>query len=152
MSETDHIERFAVSAESESETKTRVEARDFEFVVDEPIELGGTNDGPNPVEYLIGAWAGCLNVVTHTVSKERGISLDSTETEIEIEGDLDPRAFLDGVDDIRAGYQTIRVQITVDSDADEETLTALAAEVNQRCPVGDNIGNPTPTDVTIQSA
>lgn len=151
MSETDPIERFAVTAESESETKTRVKARDFEFIIDEPMKLGGTNDGPTPVEYLIGAWAGCLNVVTQTVSKERGISLDSTETEIEIEGDLDPRAFLSGVDDVRAGYQAIRVQITVNSDADEESLAALATEVEQRCPVGDNITNPTPTDVIIQA-
>lgn len=50
MSKADHIERFAVSAESKNETKTVVEARDFEFVVDEPTSLGGTNDGPNPVE------------------------------------------------------------------------------------------------------
>lgn len=150
MSDADHIEQFAISAESESETKTVVEARDFEFVIDEPAELGGTNDGPNPVEYLIGAWAGCLNVVAHTVSEERGIDLDGIE--IEIEGDLDPRKFLGVADDVRAGYQEIRVRIDASSDADEETLKAFATEVEERCPVGDNIGNPTPTDVTIEVA
>ena len=150
MSEADQIERFAVSAESESETKTVVEARDFEFIVDEPEALGGTNSGPNPVEYLIGAWAGCLTVVVHTVSEERGIDLDSVE--IEIQGDLDPRKFLGIVEDVRAGYQELEVNIEVESDADEETLAALGAEVEERCPVGDNIGNPTPTNVTIESA
>lgn len=150
MSEVDHIERFAVSAESESETKTVVEARDFEFVVDEPPSLGGTNDGPNPVEYLIGAWAGCLNVVVHTVGDERGIDLDSVN--IVIEGDLDPRKFLGLDEDVRAGYQEINVRIEVESDADEEALEALGVEVEKRCPVGDNIGNPTPTDVAIESA
>jgi uncharacterized OsmC-like protein len=150
MSEADHVERFAVSAESESETKTVVEARDFEFVVDEPTSLGGTNDGPNPVEYLIGAWAGCLNVVVHTVSEERGIDLDSVE--VEIEGDLDPRKFLGVDEDVRAGYQEINVRIEVESDADEEALEALGAAVEERCPVGDNIDNPTPTDVVIEVA
>ncbi|WP_435320331.1 OsmC family protein [Haloarchaeobius sp. TZWSO28] len=148
MSEADHIERFAVSAESESETKTVVESREFEFVVDEPSSLGGTNDGPNPVEYLIGAWAGCLNVVVHTVSEERGIDLESVK--IEIEGDLDPRKFLGIDEDVRAGYQEISVRIEIDSDADEETLEALGTEVEERCPVGDNIDNPTPTDVAIE--
>lgn len=66
MSKADHLEQFAVLAASESETKIVVEARDFEFVVDEPESLDGSNSGPNPVEYLIGAWAGCLNVVSPT--------------------------------------------------------------------------------------
>lgn len=150
MSKADHTERFAVSAESESETKTVVEARDFEFVVDEPAALGGTNEGPNPVEYLIGAWAGCLNVVVHTVGEERGIDLDNVA--IHIEGDLDPRKFL-GIDETaRAGYQEVNVRIEVESDADEEALEALGAAVEERCPVGDNIENPTPTDVTIEAA
>ncbi|WP_411967722.1 OsmC family protein [Haloferax sp. YSSS75] len=150
MSKAEHVERFAVSAESESETKTVVEARDFEFVVDEPSALGGTNDGPNPVEYLIGAWAGCLNVVVHTVGEEHGIDLEGVT--IEVEGDLDPRKFL-GIDETpRAGYQEIDVRIEVESDADEEALEALAAEVEERCPVGDNIDNPTPTNVAIELA
>lgn len=150
MSEADHTERFAVSAESESETKTVVEARDFEFVVDEPSSLGGTDDGPNPVEYLIGAWAGCLNVVVHTVGEERGIDLERVA--IDIEGDLDPRKFLGIDEDPRAGYREINARIEVESDADEEALEALAAEVEERCPVGDNIENSTPTDVVIDAA
>lgn len=150
MSEVDHTERFAVSAESESETKTTVEARDFEFVVDEPSSLGGTDDGPNPVEYLLGAWAGCLNVVAHTVGEERGIDLESVA--IAIEGDLDPRKFLGVDENVRAGYQEIDVRIEVESDADEDALEALGAEIEERCPVGDNISNPTPTDVAIDVA
>lgn len=149
MSEVDRTERFAVAATSESDTKTVVEARNFEFVVDEPATLGGTNDGPNPVEYLIGAWAGCLNVVVHTVSDERGIDLERVD--IEIEGELDPRRFLGATDDVRAGYQEVRATIEVESDADGDALDALAAEVEERCPVGDNIEHQTPTDVTIES-
>ncbi|MFD1599351.1 OsmC family protein [Halobellus rarus] len=148
MNVADQIERFAVSAESESETKTAVQARDFEFIVDEPAALGGSNDGPNPVEYLIGAWAGCLNVVVHTVAEERGIDVDSVE--IEIQGDLDPRKFLGAAEDIRAGYQELEAKIEVESDADEEALDALGVAVEERCPVGDNIGNPTPTNVAIE--
>ena len=149
MSEADHVERYAVSATSESETKTSVAARQFEFLVDEPPALGGTNDGPNPVEYLIGSWAGCLNVVVHTVGEERGIDIDGVE--IDIEGELDPRKFLGTADDVRAGYQTIHAEIGIDADADQATLDALVAEVEERCPVGDTIGNPTPAAVTVDA-
>lgn len=150
MSEASHTERFAVSAQSESATKTVVKARDFEFVVDEPSSLGGTDDGPNPVEYLIGAWAGCLNVVVHTVGEERGIDLENVS--IAIEGDLDPRKFLGIDEDPRAGYQAIDVRIEVESDADEAALEALGAAVEERCPVGDNIENPTPANVAVEAA
>ncbi|RQG93341.1 OsmC family protein [Natrarchaeobius chitinivorans] len=149
MSQTDHTERFAVSAESESETKTVVEARDFEYVVDEPPSLGGTDDGPNPVEYLLGGWAGCLNVVVHTVADERGIDIDGVD--IDVEGDLDPRKLLQDADGVRAGFQDLRVTIELESNADEDELDALTAAVEERCPVGDNIGNSTPTDVVIES-
>ncbi len=149
MSQPEPIQRFAVSAASESETKTVVGARDFEFVVDEPAALDGTDDGPNPVEYLLGAWAGCLNVVAHTVAEERDIDLDGID--IGIEGDIDLRGFLQGDNDIRPGYQELRVTIEVDADAGQDTLDDFADAVEARCPVGDNIGNPTPTDIHLET-
>lgn len=149
MSEANPIERFGVSATSESETKTIVEARDFEFVVDEPADLGGTNAAPNPVEYLIGAWTGCLNVVVHTIADEQDIEVAGVG--IDIEGDLDPRKFLGLADDVRAGYQDLEVRIEIESDADDKQLEQLVEAVEKRCPVGDNIENPTPTDIQIDA-
>ena len=40
---------FRVKAHSENPTKTVVKARTFKMIIDEPTDLGGTNDGPNPV-------------------------------------------------------------------------------------------------------
>jgi len=53
---------FEATAVSTSETGLTVTARDFQFVVDEPQSLGGGDLGPNPVEYVLGALLGCLNV------------------------------------------------------------------------------------------
>ncbi|MFA9516264.1 OsmC family protein [Halopenitus sp. H-Gu1] len=147
MSETEHLHKFAVEARSESSTKAVVETRDFEFVVDEPEPLGGTDEGPNPVEYLLGSWAGCLNVVANLVAQERDITIDSLE--ISIEGDLDPRAFQGVSDEERAGYQEIRVRIDAETDADEEELQEWIEAVERRCPVGDNIQNATPTEIEL---
>ena len=150
MSETDHTHQYAVSATGDSETRTTVSVRDFEFVVDEPADAGGTDEGPTPVEYLLGAWAGCLNVVIHTVAEERGIEID--DVAFELEGDLDPRKFMGLAEDVRAGYQDVRVRIEVDADADQDELEALCAETEERCPIADNVANPTPTDVRIVPA
>lgn len=149
MSESIGTQRFSVSATAESETRTAVETRGFEFVVDEPAPLGGTDDGPNPVEYLLGAWAGCLTVVAHTVADERGIVLH--DLEIDLEGDLNPAGFLGEREDVRPGYQSIDVTISVDADEDEETLEAWLAEVERRCPVGDNVQHETPATITLET-
>ncbi|ELK55502.1 OsmC family protein [Haloferax volcanii] len=133
---------FAVAAAAESPTETRVSVRDFEFVVDEPESLGGANAGPNPVEYVLGALAGCLNVTAHVVARE--MDLDVRDLEIAIEGDLNPATFMGKREDGRAGYQEIRVAVTADVDADAETIDAWLAAVEARCPVSDNLRNATP--------
>jgi len=46
-------------------TKIIAKVGDFEIIVDEPSELGGTNEGPNPGEYLLIALAGCLSITGH---------------------------------------------------------------------------------------
>lgn len=143
----DALVTFGVAAEAETATKTRVEARDFEFFVDEPEELGGEDAAPNPVEYLIGAWAGCLNVVAHQVAGEYGIQLDSLR--IAIDGDIDPRKFLGQATDPRAGYQHIQVDIQVETGADAALLEEWFAAVEERCPVGDNISNATPVETSL---
>lgn len=52
------LAKFKVSAKSENPTKTVVRARNFEMIIDEPKDLGGTGGGPNPVEYVLAALAG----------------------------------------------------------------------------------------------
>lgn len=140
---------FTIDAEAETATKTRVETRGFEFVIDEPETLGGEDAAPTPVEYLIGAWAGCLNVVANKVAQERDIEIRNLQ--IDITGDLDPRRFLGQAADPRAGYQTLQVELDVETDADEATLEEWLEAVESRCPISDNLVNPTPTNITVSS-
>ena len=50
--------KFRAKAESLSPTKTVVKARGFDIIIDEPTEMGGTNEGANPVEYILASYAG----------------------------------------------------------------------------------------------
>ena len=68
-----------------------VETRGFKIVLDEPASLGGTNEGPNPVEYELAALSGCISVMGHLIAKEMGFELRGIQTEIE--GDLNPGRF-----------------------------------------------------------
>lgn len=146
-SKADETVSFSISAESRTETHTVVEARDFTFSVDEPTELGGTNAGPNPVEYLLGALAGCLNVVGHTVAAEMDIEMRNID--VEIEGDLDPRKFMGQSEDPRAGYQQVSVSLAVETEAEDDQLETWLETVEERCPVSDNIANSTPLSLAV---
>ena len=112
--------KFGVKAHSESPSKTIAKARNFELVIDEPKELGGTDQGANPVEYLLVAYAGCLNVLAHMCAKELGFELKGVK--IDLVGNLNPARLFGQSFDERAGYKDIKVTITPDCNADAETL------------------------------
>lgn len=138
---------FHVNAKSENATKTVVEARTFKITIDEPKNLGGTDAGANPVEYLLAALSGCLSVVGHLVAKEMGITLRGIT--FSVSGDLDPAKFMGKSDQGRAGYQAITVAVSPDADADKATLEKWLGTVESRCPVSDNIKNPTPLTLAL---
>lgn len=139
--------KFSINAASENSTKTVVKARDFNIIIDEPKDLGGTNEGANPVEYILAAFSGCLNVVGHLVAKELGMTLKGIK--IDMEGDLDPAKFMGQVTNNRAGYENIKVTIYPDTDADFKTLEKWIKAVESRCPVSDNIMNSTPISINL---
>lgn len=138
---------FKVAAHSANHTKTVVRARNFEMIIDEPPNLGGTDEGPTPVEYVLGALAGCLTVVGHVVAKEMAFELRGVT--FELAGDLDPAKFLGESTANRAGFQEIRVKVQPDSNASPEQLAAWLKTVESRCPVSDNLANITPVKLTL---
>ncbi len=140
--------KFRVNAESANPTKTVVKARDFELIVDEPASLGGKDEGANPVEYLMAAYAGCLNVVAHLVAKEMNFELRGVK--IDIEGNLNPAKFMGMSNAERSGFKGIVVNIEADASADAATLEQWKEAVCERCPVSDNIKNVTPVQIMVK--
>jgi len=138
---------FEATAVSSSDTGLEVSARDFKWLVDEPPSLGGGDIGPNPVEYVLGALLGCLNVVVHLVAKEQGVTLTSFTASAK--GELDPTKFMGKNMDVRAGYSVIEIKIEVESEADQAALDEIIAIAETRCPVSDNLANATPLTITI---
>lgn len=140
--------RFRVKAHSENPTKTVVKARNFEIIIDEPQELGGTDSGANPVEYVLAAFAGCLNVMAHVIAKEMNFELRGVE--IDLSGDLNPARLFGMSFEERAGYKQIQVRIKPDCDADADTLAKWVEAIESRCPVSDNLQNPTPVKIDLK--
>ncbi|WP_207492253.1 OsmC family protein [Aridibaculum aurantiacum] len=141
---------FSVEGESINATKLEAKARQFKFIVDEPPALGGKDEGANPVEYLLGSYAGCLNVVFHLVAKEEGITINSLG--IKVNGDIDPARLFGSSTFNRAGFQSINVEFDIDSDADEATINQLISKVKSRCPINDNLSNVTQLNYSVVSS
>jgi len=117
--------------------------------VDTGEETFDVDSGVNPVQHLLGSLVGCLNSTTTTVAREMDVDIEGIDAEIE--GDIDYSRYTGEETDARAGLQEIRVALTVDADADEETLAELLAEVESRCPVSETLANGTNLGVSVES-
>jgi uncharacterized OsmC-like protein len=138
---------FSIKAASVSHSKAKINVRQFEFFIDEPEYLGGTDTAPNPVEVLLGAYAGCLNVMCFVVAKEMGFALKGVQ--MELSGTLNPDRLYGKSFAQRAGYKEIHVTLVPDTQADRSTQDQWLAAIKDRCPVGDNIGNMTPITIAL---
>ena len=124
--------------------KEITERREAHIVyADQPVFLGGKNTAPNAVEYLLHSLVSCLSttVVYHASVQE--ITIDALD--IAAEGDMNAKGFFGISDKVNKGYERIRVNIHVKSDADVDTLKSLA----MHSPVYEVVSRALPVDMTI---
>ena len=119
----------------------------FELDADEPEVLLGEDKGPNPVEYLLTALAGCLtsSLVYHAAVK--GIEVRGVESRLE--GDLDLRGFLGLSKEVPVGYEEIRVYFTIDADISEQEKQDLIQLAQKYSPVFNTVAGPTKVAVRL---
>ena len=109
----------------------RVE-RPFTIKIDEPFELTGSNQYPNPQEYLLSALNACMMVGYAAVAALMGINL--TRLEVETTGDIDLRGFL-GIDaSVAPGYVNLNQVVRIDGDGDAAQFEELHKAVRATSP------------------
>lgn len=120
------------------------------FSVDEPEALGGGNVAANPVEYALAALGSCQAVTYRVWAAQLGIELDKVE--IGIDGDIDLRGFF-GIDDsVRAGFNAVRIRVSLGGPEPAARYEELAAAVDAHCPVLDLFRSPVPVRRELVSA
>ncbi len=131
--------KIHVLGKSESPTKMNIRAGKFKMVIDEPESMGGSNEGPSPVQMLLTALAGCLNVTGHQVAKENNLDLERMT--ISIDGNMNPCTFMGCSFKERAGFQSIKVVVKpiFSNSVSDEMVKLWLEETEARCPVTDNI-------------
>lgn len=66
--------------------------RDFQWLINEPRQLGGSNHAPNPQEYLLSGFGSCMIVAYLVGASVMGIQL--SQPDIEVRSELDLGGFL----------------------------------------------------------
>jgi uncharacterized OsmC-like protein len=129
------------------EDTSRAEA--FILEGDEPPVLLGGNRAPNPVEAVLHALASCLAVGIVYNAAAQGIRVDSLD--FDLEGDLDLQGFLGLSEQVRPGYEGVRVTCRIRSDAPPEKIEELCAYVQRTSPVLDIVRNPVPVTIRVEA-
>lgn len=132
-------EIIKATASLQEGVKVDVQVRNFHITIDEPEKLGGTNEGMNPVEMLLGALGACQTIVARVYSHKFKVELE--EFRVELEGDIDTDGFMNK-SDVRRGYSDIRYTYYIKSPSPEENIRELADFIAKTCPVDDTISNP----------
>lgn len=123
--------------------------REVPFVVanDQPDILFGTDNAPNPAEFVLHALAGCLT--TSLVYHAAALGYEITKVQTAIEGELDLRGFL-GIDHyVRKGYEEIKIAFDIEGNFSEEEKKELL-KLTSFSPVLDMISNPVPVKINLK--
>lgn len=113
-------------------------ARGFEFIIDEPENVGGTNEAMNPLEALLCSLGACKMMVVRFFYQAKQINL--TSMRVEILGEIDSDR-LKGKPNVKIGFSKIITNYYIDADNTDEEIKDLVAFIEKTCPVKDTIVN-----------
>jgi uncharacterized OsmC-like protein len=141
------MKTVSIEAKLGEKFKVEVKARNHILYVDQPVAGGGTDEGPNPIEYFFTSLAGCIATVARIIATQKRIKLNGLD--MKIEGDFDTEIILGKSKENRPGVAGIHVTLNIDSDMTSEEKKAFVEEIESRCPVSDNIACVTPVKIEI---
>jgi uncharacterized OsmC-like protein len=109
---------------------------------------GGTGQAACSGDMLLEALVACAGVTLNAVATALGIELRNAT--LRAEGDLDFRGTLGVAKDVPVGFQSIRLQFTLDTDASDEQLATLLRLTERYCVVYQTLARPPALAVTRQ--
>ena len=107
---------------------------------------GGDGSSACSGEMLLEALGACAGVTLRAVATALNIQLQ--DAVIRAEGDLDFRGTLGVSKDVPVGFQQIRLQFDLDTDANEEQLATLLRLTERYCVVYQTLAHPARIDIT----
>lgn len=121
-------------------------ARGFEFLIDEPTNVGGTNQAMNPLEALLCSLGACKMMVGRFFYQSHQINL--TSMRVEVLGEIDSDR-LKGNPDIKIGFSKITTNYYIEADNTPSEIQAFVDFIETTCPVKDTVVNTPEMDTQV---
>ena len=119
----------------------------FSYDADHPLQFAAQDKGVTPVEYVLVGLGSCLTAGVAAVAQARKIQLRSVSATLE--AGMDIRGILGIDEDVRNGFDGIKVTYKIDADASPADIKAIVAQSQKRSAVYDIVTNPTNVTVVV---
>jgi uncharacterized OsmC-like protein len=121
----------SISRKSGSIYACDIAVRQHHLVADEPVDAGGEDLGPSPVEMVSAALGACTAITIEMYAKRKGWRISKLDVTVVREMVNDPAATLEGRIERRDQFRT---RILLEGDLDDEQRKRLFT-IAARCPV-----------------
>lgn len=112
--------------------RTEIKAGSHTFYADEPEEVGGSNQGPDPYSYVLAAIGSCTVMTLRMYAKRKEWPL--TSVEVVLEQDHDYEKDCEHCEEETAKIHAIKKTITLHGELDDKQRERLHY-IADRCPV-----------------
>lgn len=126
------IWNFKVNGSHLTSTKSTATARTQEVIIDEPIQRGGTDLGPMPVEYVFMGLSGCTHVISNKLAAANGISFTDMEIDIAVTMDSHGTRLINPID---IPFPEVNLIITASYEGPREGATEVVRKLRHHCAV-----------------
>ena len=117
-----------------------ITAGNHTLIVDEPVEVGGDDSGPDPYQYLLSALAGCTAITLMMYARRKHWPLD--EVQITLKNYRIHSSDIEHYEEEDTYIDEIERSIVLHGDLNDEQRERLAY-IATRCPVHKTLTTPT---------
>jgi uncharacterized OsmC-like protein len=121
--------------------------RVFEYDADHPAVLVGGDEGATPVEFILHGLASCLTAGIGNIAAARGVQL--TRVSSLMQGDIDLRGILGLSNEVRNGFERIRVDFSIAGNGSPEVLRQIVEQARARSAVYDILTSGVPVEIAV---
>lgn len=126
------IWKFSINGEQKTSTQSVATARGKSVIIDEPIQRGGTDEGPMPVEYVFMGLVGCTHVISNKLAAANGVKFTSMDIDIAVTMDSHGTRLINPID---IPFPSVTLTIRADFDGPRDGALEVARTLCQYCAV-----------------
>ncbi len=126
------IWKFNIDGAHKSTTQSVASARGKSVVIDEPIQRGGTDEGPMPVEYVFMGLVGCTHVISNKLATANGIVFTAMDINIEVTMDSHGTRLINPID---VPFPEVTLKIKGEYDGPREGALEVVSKLRHYCAV-----------------